>query len=163
MVRLHVPSALVVAPLLLPFVHSLTVAPVTVGLVPPHGRLASRSVVACAPPAEDTSSGIQVSLRDPETDRSLECHVLQTTDVGGQMYASMTPIDTPVAVAALDDGMMVEIDDPTELDALFPTAQAVCSEMDLACAADLRALTCVRTSPRPPRAHAAAAGCCRPR
>jgi len=98
-------------------------------LVPENAvRLAVRPI-ACA---EDTSSGIQVSLRDPETDRALECHVLQTTGVGGKMYASMTPIDTPVAIALLEDGTMVEVDNPAELDTLFPTAQAVCSEMDLA-------------------------------
>ena len=83
-------------------------------------------------PDEDTSSGIQVSLRDPETDRTMECHILQTTSVADAMYASMTPIDTPVAIASLVDGTMVEVDNPLRIDALFPTAQAICAELDLA-------------------------------
>lgn len=46
------------------------------------------------------------------------------------MYASMTPVDTPVAIAALEDGTMVEIDDPRQIDELYPTAQASCTEID---------------------------------
>ena len=48
------------------------------------------------------------------------------------MYASMTPVDTPVAIAALVDGTMVEVDNPLRIDALYPTAQAICAELDLA-------------------------------
>ena len=65
----------------------------------------------------------------------MECHILQTTSAGDAMYASMTPIDTPVAIAALVDGTMVEVDNPLRIDALYPTAQATCararSELDL--------------------------------
>jgi hypothetical protein len=31
----------------------------------------------------------------------MECHILQTTSVADAMYASMTPVDTPVAIASL--------------------------------------------------------------
>ena len=62
----------------------------------------------------------------------MECHILQTTSAGDAMYASMTPIDTPVAIAALVDGTMVEVDNPLRIDALYPTAQAICAELDLA-------------------------------
>ena len=65
----------------------------------------------------------------------MECHILQTTSAGDAMYASMTPIDTPVAIAALVDGTMVEVDNPLRIDALYPTAQATCararSKLDL--------------------------------
>ena len=57
----------------------------------------------------------------------MECHILQTTSAGDAMYASMTPIDTPVAIAALVDGTMVEVDNPLRIDALYPTAQATCA------------------------------------
>jgi len=79
----------------------------------------------------EEGGGIQVSLREPETDRTLECYLLQTTEADSAMYACMTPVDTPVAIATLDDGVMVEIDDPERLDEIFPVAEAVCSEMDL--------------------------------
>ena len=114
------------------FLPTVLVAPLLLPRAPLSrlGRL-----TACAPPQEDTSSGIQVSLRDPETDRTLECHILGTSEIDGQVYASMTPIDTPVAIALFDDDTMVEVDDAEQLDAIFPTACAVCSEMDLTCAA----------------------------
>ena len=65
----------------------------------------------------------------------MECNILQTTSVADAMYASMTPIDTPVAIASLVDGTMVEVDNPLRIDALYPTAQATCararSELEL--------------------------------
>ena len=70
-------------------------------------------------------------LADPETAREMQCHMLETVDDGAQLYASMTPVDTPVAITALRENMMVEVDDPALLEALLPSAAAVCAEMGL--------------------------------
>lgn len=80
---------------------------------------------------DDPDTDFQVCLRDPDTDRSLECELLETVEYAGRLYASMTPIDTPVAIAVIDNGIMLEIEDEDLLMDLLPTAQAVASEMDL--------------------------------
>ena len=87
--------------------------------------------LACAEREDGPASDFQVVLRDADSDRSIECEILETTEVSGRLYASMTPIDTPVAITSIGDGMMLELEDEELMQALLPTAQAVASEMGL--------------------------------
>ncbi|KAL3925007.1 MAG: hypothetical protein SGPRY_003756 [Prymnesium sp.] len=80
---------------------------------------------------EDFSENFEVVLRDTETNRTLECRVLETTEVLGRMYASMTPIDEPAAITTIEDNVMVELDDDELLEELWQTAAAATSEMGL--------------------------------
>ena len=82
-------------------------------------------------PEDLATPEFEVVLADPETAREMQCHMLETVDDGAQLYASMTPVDTPVAITALRENMMVEVDDPALLEALLPSAAAVCAEMGL--------------------------------
>jgi len=111
---------------------ALLLSPPALGRHPFQQR--ARPLLASADdgPGDFDSADFQVVLRDPETDLSMECYLLETTDALGSLYASMTPVDTPVAMTLLQDGIMIEIDDEELVETLFPTASAVCSEMGLA-------------------------------
>ena len=58
-------------------------------------------------PEDLATPEFEVVLADPETAREMQCHMLETVDDGPQLYASMTPVDTPVAITALQENMMV--------------------------------------------------------
>ena len=51
-------------------------------------------------PEDLATPEFEVVLADPETAREMQCHMLETVDDGAQLYASMTPVDTPVAITA---------------------------------------------------------------
>ncbi|KAL1519926.1 hypothetical protein AB1Y20_023414 [Prymnesium parvum] len=99
----------------------------------PAARPLARSLSprACASASEEDGGDFQVVLRDDETNRTIACQLLETTEVLGRLYASMTPVDTPVAITRIEDGVMVELDGGALFDELLPTAQAVASEMGL--------------------------------
>ena len=93
--------------------------------------LRARLPVACAERDDGPASDFQVVLRDSDTERTIECEILETTEVSGRLYASMTPVDTPVAITSIGDGMMLELEDEELMQALLPTAMAVAGEMGL--------------------------------
>ena len=86
----------------------------------------------CSKPIPDAdgidTGGFEAVLRDPDTDLTIECTILETTTVGPSLYASMVPRDVPAVIACFREGEMVEIDDDETLALIFPTAEAVCQE-----------------------------------
>ena len=104
--------------------HTSVAASRRAGVPPPRAAILDS-------PEDLATPEFEVVLADPETAREMQCHMLETVDDGAQLYASMTPVDTPVAITALRENMMVEVDDPALLEALLPSAAAVCAEMGL--------------------------------
>jgi hypothetical protein len=83
---------------------------------------------------EPDPNAFQVTLIDPDTpDKSIECTMMETAEIGDRMYASMVPRDTPALIATLnaEEGVLAEVEDEDELAAVFPLARQACDALDL--------------------------------
>ncbi|MGD1908775.1 MAG: DUF3727 domain-containing protein [Leptolyngbyaceae cyanobacterium] len=85
---------------------------------------------------EFAQDGSTVDLTD-ETGRSLLCQIEQTFEIEAETFALLLPIDTPIEIFAWssegedkDEETLVDVDD-NEIEAIFPTAQAVLAEQNL--------------------------------
>ncbi|MEW5858764.1 MAG: DUF3727 domain-containing protein [Cyanobacteriota bacterium] len=96
------------------------------------------------PPEENGSSVQTVSLTD-ESGRSLSCYIEHSIEVEGEEYVILLPVDSPVEIVAWDEEKEEEeatlVEDDAEIDEVFPTAQAVLAERNLALKRTAFALT----------------------
>lgn len=97
------------------------------------------------PPEENGSSQPDpVSLTD-EAGRSLSCYIEHSLEFDGEEYVILLPVDSPVEIVVWEENeeeaaaTLVEEDD--EIDEVFPTAQAVLAERNLALKRTAFALT----------------------
>lgn len=75
-----------------------------------------------------------VALTD-ESGKELKCYVEHTTQVEGNTYALLHPVDAPIEIVTWpdedEDSEPIPLDDDADLQAIFPTAKAVLSEENL--------------------------------
>jgi hypothetical protein len=73
-----------------------------------------------------------LKVRD-EAGRTLDCYREQIIPIDEAEYALLTPVDTPVTLFTWegDDEEPIMIEDEEEIEAVFPTAQAVLAERNL--------------------------------
>lgn len=75
------------------------------------------------------SKNSQVSFHDPETGRSLQCTLLETAEIGDDVYACMLPVDVPVSI--YDQADMTPLANDRLLQDIVGSAQAACSEIGI--------------------------------
>ncbi len=85
----------------------------------------------------DPDESESVTLTD-EDGRSLECYVENSLEAEDAIYLLLMPVDTPVILIAWDDEAEEEdfsdailLEDPEEIEQIFPDAKAVLAELDL--------------------------------
>lgn len=89
-------------------------------------------------PEENGSSPEEVITLVDEAGRSLDCYVEHSLEIEGQSYLILLPVDSPIEIVAWeeaeeeDTAEAVLVDDEEEINAIFPSAQAVLAEQNLA-------------------------------
>ncbi|MEB3295756.1 MAG: DUF3727 domain-containing protein [Synechococcales bacterium] len=76
-----------------------------------------------------------VTLTD-EMGLTLDCYVEHTLEVDGRSYALLLPVDSTIEIVSWqedgdEDEEAVLVEDPAEIDLIFPTAKAVLAEQNL--------------------------------
>lgn len=101
------------------------------------------------PPDTDFEPNPTVMLKD-ETGKSLACYVEKTIEAVGNTYALLLPVDEPVELFAweADEEVMADVEE-ADIDALFPSAKAVLSELNLTLARSAYTLTATGELPEP--------------
>ena len=94
----------------------------------------------CPPPSRaavaaelDAGESFQVSLLDGSEGKRIECSMMETAELDGELYASLLPRDTPAILATLDaeQGVLAEVEDPGPIRDLLPAARRACGEYGL--------------------------------
>ncbi|MEO1589987.1 MAG: DUF3727 domain-containing protein [Cyanobacteria bacterium J06632_22] len=90
-----------------------------------------------------------VLLKD-ETGQTLACYVEKTIEAAGQTYALLLPVDEPIELFAweAEEEVLADVEDD-EIDALFPSARAVLSELNLTLKRSAYTLTATGELPEP--------------
>ncbi|MEO0541547.1 MAG: DUF3727 domain-containing protein [Cyanobacteria bacterium P01_A01_bin.105] len=102
-----------------------------------------------APPESTFEPNPTIVLKD-DSGLSLECYVEQTMTAAGKDYALLLPVDEPIELFAWEeeDEALVDVEDE-DIDALFPSAKAVLSELNLTLQRSAYTLTAAGEMPEP--------------
>jgi len=86
------------------------------------------------PVEEEEEEEKEVVVRDPETDKTIECYVDQEITVEGTTYSLVYPCDRPVVIAYVDkegdDEELVPLTDK-DVEKIFPAAYKACAAEDV--------------------------------
>lgn len=84
---------------------------------------------------EDEEEDETIELRDKVTNRTLQCGIEQALYHEGSTYLLCYPVDDAVAIACgsadPESDALVSVEDPAQIDVLFPEAERVLAEEDI--------------------------------